>query len=142
MFSLISPNDGVVSEDNGVLTERNLSEGGREAWALLRRLRRKAWENMGRDPDVLWTEDGLGTTDVRSPAALAPEAASATNTSEVLKASSAQTLGTPFNLTSDASGPLFDAPEYLDYFVESDISHFNWMEWDAAMTGSFDMPGF
>ena len=145
MFSLISPNDGVVSEDNGVLTERHLSEGGQEAWALLRRLRKRAWENMGRDPDVLWTGD---TWDINleegapsSPGTDRVSSVEPSGTSDLLHTPSNQAFHMPFELTNDSSEIPFDQLEYTDYFVETDPSLFNWMEWDAAMTGSFDMPG-
>ena len=57
MFSLAGPDGGIVSGEDGVTVQRPLREGGREAWDMLRRLRDKAWQKAGLDPDVLWTED-------------------------------------------------------------------------------------
>ena len=57
IFSLSGPDGGIVSGEDGVTVQRPLREGGREAWDMLRRLRDKAWQRAGLDPNVLWTED-------------------------------------------------------------------------------------
>lgn len=56
VFSLSGPDGGVVGGEDGVSVQRPLREGGREAWDMLRRLREKAWQKSGLDPDILWTE--------------------------------------------------------------------------------------
>ena len=57
IFSMSSADGGIVSGEDGVTVQRPLREGGREAWDMLRRLREKAWQKAGLDPDVLWTEE-------------------------------------------------------------------------------------
>ena len=56
IFALSGPDGGIVHGEDGVSVQRPLREGGREAWDMLRRLRQKAWQKAGLDPDVLWTE--------------------------------------------------------------------------------------
>lgn len=56
IFSLSGPDGGVVGGEDGVSTQRPLKDGGREAWDMIRRLRQKAWEKSGLDPQRLWTE--------------------------------------------------------------------------------------
>ncbi len=56
VFALSGPDGGIVHGEDGVSVQRPLREGGREAWDMLRRLRQKAWQKAGLDPDVLWTE--------------------------------------------------------------------------------------
>ncbi|KAK2762312.1 hypothetical protein FQN54_001322 [Arachnomyces sp. PD_36] len=56
IFSLSGPDGGVVGGEDGITTQRPLRDGGREAWDMIRRLREKAWQKAGLDPDVLWTE--------------------------------------------------------------------------------------
>ncbi len=56
IFALSGPDGGITHGEDGVFVQRPLREGGREAWDMLRRLRQKAWQKAGLDPDVLWTE--------------------------------------------------------------------------------------
>lgn len=56
IFALSGPDGGIVHGEDGISVQRPLREGGREAWDMLRRLRQKAWQKAGLDPDVLWTE--------------------------------------------------------------------------------------
>lgn len=56
VFALSGPDGGIVHGEDGISVQRPLREGGREAWDMLRRLRQKAWQKAGLDPDVLWTE--------------------------------------------------------------------------------------
>lgn len=135
IFSLISPHDGVVSEDNGVFTERHLSEGGREAWAMLRRLRRKAWENVGRDPNVLWTE----VLQESSPAAGVDVMASQVACHD--RNPLAEELEAPIDFPAAHSELLFPPEEEGAYILGYGSSQFNWLEWDAAVTGKFDTRG-
>lgn len=56
IFSISGPDGGVVGGEDGVTTARPLKDGGREAWDMMRRLREKAWQKAGLDPQQLWTE--------------------------------------------------------------------------------------
>ncbi len=56
IFALSGPDGGIVHGEDGISVQRPLREGGREAWDMLRRLRQKAWQKAGLDPDILWTE--------------------------------------------------------------------------------------
>lgn len=56
IFSLTGPDGGVVGGEDGISTQRPLKDGGREAWNMIRRLRQKAWQKAGLDPQKLWTE--------------------------------------------------------------------------------------
>jgi hypothetical protein len=67
IFSLSGPDGGIVSGEDGVTVQRPLREGGREAWDMLRRLRDKAWQKAGLDPNVLWTEDDQVRVGVAKP---------------------------------------------------------------------------
>ena len=67
IFSLSGPDGGIVSGEDGVTVQRPLREGGREAWDMLRRLRDKAWQRAGLDPNVLWTEDDQVRVGVAEP---------------------------------------------------------------------------
>ena len=62
-------------------------------------------------------------------------------TSDLLHVPSVQAFHIPFELAAGYSEVPFEQSEYAKYFVETDPSQFNWMEWDAAMAGSFDIPG-
>lgn len=59
IFALNGPQGGLVAgsgtEDD--IMKRPLTEGGQETWEYLRRLRSKAWQKAGLDPDVVWTRD-------------------------------------------------------------------------------------
>ncbi|EAU34181.1 conserved hypothetical protein [Aspergillus terreus NIH2624] len=56
IFTLTGPDGGVVGGEDGISTQRPLKDGGREAWGMIRRLRQKAWQKAGLDPNKLWTE--------------------------------------------------------------------------------------
>lgn len=56
IFSLSGPDGGVVGGEDGISTQRPLKDGGREAWDMIRRLRQKAWQRAGLNPQKLWTE--------------------------------------------------------------------------------------
>jgi hypothetical protein len=56
VFSLSGPDGGVVGGEDGITRQRPLKDGGREAWDMMRRLREKAWQKAGLDPQQLWTE--------------------------------------------------------------------------------------
>jgi hypothetical protein len=57
VLRISGPDGGIVSGEDGVSVQRPLREGGREAWSLLRKLREKAWQKAGLDPNVHWTEE-------------------------------------------------------------------------------------
>jgi hypothetical protein len=56
-FALCGPNGGIVAGGGAAdrLMKRPLTEGGQEAWVYFRRLRAKAWQKAGLDPDIVWT---------------------------------------------------------------------------------------
>ena len=55
-FLLSGPDGGVTGGEDGTCNVRPLREGGQEAWDMLRRLRQKAWQKAGLDPDMLLVE--------------------------------------------------------------------------------------
>ena len=56
-LALCSPAGGLIGIDDDEMAARPLTEGGREAWELIRRLRSQAWQKCGVDPDVLYTRE-------------------------------------------------------------------------------------
>ena len=57
IFSLTGPDGGVVGdEDDDMAASRPLKDGGREAWDMIGRLRQKAWQKAGLDPQKLYTD--------------------------------------------------------------------------------------
>lgn len=56
IFSISGPDGGVVGGEDGITTQRPLKDGGREAWDMMRRLREKAWQRAGLNPEHFWTE--------------------------------------------------------------------------------------
>jgi len=58
-FALCGSNGGIVAggSDPEKLTKRPLTEGGQEAWDYFKRLRAKAWQKAGLDPDIVWTRE-------------------------------------------------------------------------------------
>lgn len=56
-FAICGPTGGLAGVEEYKLISRHLTEGGREAWDLLRHLRSKAWQKCGVDPDMLWTRE-------------------------------------------------------------------------------------
>ncbi|KAJ5826506.1 hypothetical protein N7447_003269 [Penicillium robsamsonii] len=67
ILALSGPDGGVVGGEDGVSTQRPLKDGGREAWDMIRRLRQKAWQKAGLDPQMLWTEQDQIQAGVASP---------------------------------------------------------------------------
>ncbi|MCJ1419820.1 hypothetical protein MMC32_006176 [Xylographa parallela] len=55
-FKQAAPEGGITAEEGGIPVQRPLREGGQEAWTMLRRLRERAWQKAGLDPDILWYE--------------------------------------------------------------------------------------
>ncbi|KAJ5226490.1 hypothetical protein N7468_007715 [Penicillium chermesinum] len=56
ILAISGPDGGVVGGEDGISLQRPLKDGGREAWDMIRRLRQKAWQKAGLNPEVLWTE--------------------------------------------------------------------------------------
>ncbi|KGO46689.1 Signal recognition particle, SRP19 subunit [Penicillium expansum] len=54
ILSLSGPDGGVVSGGDDIFTRRPLRNGGREAWGMIRRLRQKAWQKAGLNPQLPW----------------------------------------------------------------------------------------
>lgn len=60
VFSMMEPDGGVVAEDEHAPISRQLSIGGKKAWDILRKMRRKAWARAGLDPHLVWlSSEGL-----------------------------------------------------------------------------------
>ncbi|CAI7638521.1 unnamed protein product [Penicillium manginii] len=68
ILALSGPDGGVVGGEDGVSTQRPLKDGGREAWDMIRRLRQKAWQKAGLNPQMLWTEQDQIQAGITSPA--------------------------------------------------------------------------
>lgn len=68
ILALSGPDGGVVGGEDGICTQRPLKDGGREAWDMIRRLRQKAWQKAGLNPQMLWTEQDQIQAGVASPA--------------------------------------------------------------------------
>lgn len=68
ILALSGPDGGVVGGEDGVSTQRRLKDGGREAWDMIRRLRQKAWQKAGLNPEMLWTEKDQIEAGIASPA--------------------------------------------------------------------------
>ncbi|KAJ5114292.1 hypothetical protein NUU61_000051 [Penicillium alfredii] len=68
ILALSGPDGGVVGGEDGVSTQRPLKDGGREAWDMIRRLRHKAWQKAGLNPQMLWTEQDQIQAGIASPA--------------------------------------------------------------------------
>lgn len=67
IFSLISLPKIMEISHSGSTDILPLKEGGEEAWTMLRKLRHKAWQKAGLDPDVLWTEEDQTSVGVGKP---------------------------------------------------------------------------
>lgn len=68
VLALSGPDGGVVGGEDGVSTQRPLKDGGREAWDMIRRLRQKAWQKAGLNPQMLWSEQDQIQAGIASPA--------------------------------------------------------------------------
>ncbi|KAJ5676491.1 uncharacterized protein N7477_002124 [Penicillium maclennaniae] len=68
ILALSGPDGGVVGGEDGISTQRPLKDGGREAWDMIRRLRQKAWQKAGLNPQMLWTEQDQIQAGLASPA--------------------------------------------------------------------------
>ncbi|KAK5994272.1 Transcription factor yanR-like protein [Cladobotryum mycophilum] len=126
LFTLITPTSGIVSEESGVLAERDLSDGGKEAWSLLRRLRKKTWETLGRDPDTFWPA-------AMNSAHCMAKSLSPNGLSGITQPQTSTTHGVVTSVGDVEYSDLLSEPlEYWDYLAESDPFQFNWINWDTA----------
>ncbi|MCJ1390341.1 hypothetical protein MMC18_003200 [Xylographa bjoerkii] len=66
-FKQAAPEGGISTEEGGIPVQRPLREGGQEAWTMLRRLRERAWQKAGLDPDILWYERTSNDGQAESP---------------------------------------------------------------------------
>ncbi|KAJ5490747.1 hypothetical protein N7539_002314 [Penicillium diatomitis] len=73
ILALSGPDGGVVGGEDGITTQRPLKDGGREAWDMIRRLRQKAWQKAGLNPQMFWTEQDQAHVSLRTPAEEANE---------------------------------------------------------------------
>jgi hypothetical protein len=53
VMALCGPQGGITASDDDEIMARPLTEGGSEAWNLVRRLRSKLWARLGLDPNIL-----------------------------------------------------------------------------------------
>ena len=56
-IALCGPGGGITSEEEGRLVPRPLTEGGSEAWDLVKRLRARAWSKVGLNTDFRTTRE-------------------------------------------------------------------------------------
>ncbi|KAJ5578774.1 transcriptional regulator family: Fungal Specific TF [Penicillium hispanicum] len=68
ILALSGPDGGVVGGEDGISSQRPLKDGGREAWDMIRRLRQKAWQKAGLNPQMLWTEQDQIQAGIAPPA--------------------------------------------------------------------------
>ncbi|KAJ5677743.1 uncharacterized protein N7477_003376 [Penicillium maclennaniae] len=57
VMALLGPDGGVVGVDRDSMARRLLQEEGREAWSMIRNLRRISWLKIGLNPDILWVQN-------------------------------------------------------------------------------------
>ena len=152
-MALCSPDGGITGSDGWNITPRPLTEGGAEAWDLIRRLRARVWAKAGLDPDIILTRDEVkaivaekmesfkssGTLDLRTPPLLWPPAQRASQSQlEVPSLDS----GHPGS-TRTGFGPS-SRSDHLNLFAtvqEQELTtglggagptpNFNWEEWDS-----------
>lgn len=159
ILSLSGPDGGVVSGGDDIFTQRPLRNGGREAWDMIRRLRQKAWQKAGPNPQMPRTGQDWSTTSdfanapyfnsMSSAAVTAPttSAAVTTTVSSCDRAcapdlpfahSSAAPISTQRSLINhppvnflDTTGPnIPPAPENSVPFMMDPSLNFDWGEWD------------
>lgn len=57
IYALCAPEGGIIGTDDLHYRNRPLTQGGKEAWDLLRRLRNKTWAHAGWDVNVVWSRE-------------------------------------------------------------------------------------
>ncbi|OQE18036.1 hypothetical protein PENFLA_c022G06805 [Penicillium flavigenum] len=156
---LSGPDGGVVSGGDDIFTQRPLRNGGREAWDMIRRLRQKAWQKAGLNPQMPRTGQDWSTTSdfANTPYlnSMSSEAVTAPTTSAAVGAalsscdrafspdlpfahSSAAPITTQQSLINppevnfvDTTGPnIPPAPENSVPFMMDPSLNFDWGEWD------------
>ena len=151
LFSLIGP-DGFGSHMEKQPT-RNLSPAGREAWEMLRKLRRQAWKSAGLDPDFVWTDSNMAKKD--SNIGVPPQMQINTEIDMLQTNGTSSVIATP-NIV-DSTFPLelgqypdmnwtenfdFNASpsDHSEQFTLGDIDGLDWQQWDFLLQQSFNMP--
>ncbi|KGO72665.1 Signal recognition particle, SRP19 subunit [Penicillium italicum] len=159
ILSLSGPDGGVVSGGDDIFTQRPLRNGGREAWGMIRRLRQKAWQKAGLNPQLPWTGQDWSTESdfanapyfkSMSPTTVAPPNTSAAAVTTAHSSdrefapslafahSSAATIPTQqssvnpstANFPDTASQNILPAPEPSNPFIIDPNLNFDWVEWD------------
>lgn len=100
MFSLATPQFGIVGGPNGVTAQRPLREGGIEAWDMLRGLRSAAWQRAGLDPTVLWSEDDQVEVGIATPLTDAQKIAQSLREDSIYETNRTPTNGVSSTATS------------------------------------------
>ena len=158
ILSLSGPDGGVVSGGDDIFTQRPLRNGGREAWGMIRRLRQKAWQKAGLNPQMPRTGQGWSSNSDFANAAYFDSMSSATVAAPTTSDSVATGLSScdrefapdlPFAHSSapapiqqslinpaevdfvDTTGPnMLPAPEGSIPFMMDPSLNFDWGEWD------------
>ncbi|KAI1611053.1 fungal-specific transcription factor domain-containing protein [Exophiala viscosa] len=137
VMALCSPEGGITGSDGSSMTPRPLTEGGAEAWDLVRRLRARVWLTVGLDPDIALTREEV--------------CASVSLKMEGFKATGQMHLGTPLRLESssgiEVSGPRQPGPSVVESqsaLFDHDLTttlggggatpNINWEDWDEMFT--------
>lgn len=114
VFLISDPDGGIVSGEDGMTVQRPLREGGREAWDMLKRLREKAWQRAGLDPDILWTAEDQINIGVAQPLNEAQKQEQAFRDGSVYQK--------PRNGSDDASTPRLSLPQFsTDAFIRDGL---------------------
>lgn len=121
IFALCSPSGGLIAGagiDRKIM-KRPLTEGGKEAWETLRRLRIKAWQKADLDPDIMWTRE---------------------QALQHCAASSEPVVNTSPDWPQDPSGTSSAAPEMQGYEAIGDMmmspQNIDWSYVDAVLEGN------
>lgn len=151
LFSLIGP-DGFGWQTEKP-SKRNLSPAGREAWQMLRKLRRQAWKAAGLDPEFVWTDSNQPAKAVNLEQPVQPPLDIPVN---AVQNPVAEPVVTSPNVLSTAYTPEFG--QYYDFnwsetfdfnaspsdqsgqFELGEIDGFDWQQWDFLLQQSFNMP--
>ena len=146
-FSVCGSAGGLISTEDPNLQHQLLTEGGREAWDLLFRLRSKAWQKHDVDPDILWTRDEVtkrayarAERITRDPDAEYPQGEMSTQFPPLGPSAGVHPIATT---TTAANAP----QESLNAEILADagqMTNVDWQEWDSlvAESQSGDMFGF
>jgi hypothetical protein len=129
-MSLCGTGGGVISagDSDAQIRRRPLTEGGREAWTLIRKLRAKAFTESGLDPDILPTREEVVELSQRRLNAIKTAIETSTEKGgpapgNIICASEIDQATT----ASDIWSPNDSIPDHAFGAVE----HINWDEWNA-----------